>query len=145
MNLVLQREPSGANATLGKLTRDDGLFLCDTLEDRIREPADWKPTDPVTWKVPGETAIPSGTYRIALTLSHRFGRTLPLLMDVPGFDGIRIHPGNTAKDTEGCILTGVRMGPSTVVESRAAFLIVYQRIQEALNEGEKVYISVRNP
>lgn len=142
---VLQREPTQGRATLGKLTCD-GVFMCDTLEDQVRQPADWKAGDPVDpWKVKAETAIPTGKYRIRLTYSERFKRTLPILENVPGFAGIRIHPGNTHEDTEGCILTGKRMGPSTVVDSRIAFLTVYGRIQDALNAGKTVFIDVRSP
>jgi len=148
MDLILSREPSGARATLGKLclgTGGDGAFICDTLEDVVREPAGWQPGDPIMeWKVPGETAIPAGRYRVTITHSAHFGRDLPLLEGVPGFDGVRIHSGNTAADTEGCILTGKRMGPATVVESRKAFLDVYLRIKDELDAGREVWISVRN-
>ena len=137
---MLRREPGGAHATLGKLYAD-AMFQCDTLEDPVREVAG----QPVAkWKVPGETAIPQGRYRLEITYSRRFGRDLPLLLDVPGFSGVRIHPGNTAADTEGCILTGTRMGPATVVESRRAFAALLQKIDAALDAGEGVYIDIRN-
>lgn len=140
MELILEREPSGAHATLGKLSCG-GEFVCDTLEDVVRE----RPGEPVeSWKVKGETAIPAGRYAVTLTHSERFKRTLPLLGGVPGFSGIRIHPGNTAADTEGCILPGKRVGPATVIESRKVFLELYMRIDDALKAGSEVWITVRN-
>lgn len=145
--LLLQREPSGPNATLGKLWCD-GEFLCDTLEDVVRQPAgetNPTPEQVAAWKRPGETAIPAGRYRVQVTFSQRFGRSLPILVDVPGFAGVRIHPGNTDKDTEGCILPGQRMGPSTVVESRRAFAAVLVLIQTELEASRQVWLEVRNP
>lgn len=109
MELLLVREPSSDEATLGVLFVD-GAFECFTLEDVVR---------PV--KVKGATAIPAGRYRVRVTFSPRFRRLLPLVEDVPGFEGIRFHAGNSAADTEGCILPGTgRMG-DRVVGSRVAF------------------------
>ena len=114
--LRLIREPSASGATLGSLYFN-GVWNCWTLEDEIRQ----QPGRPVsTWKVHGATAIPSGTYQIDVTMSNRFGRELPILLDVPGFTGIRIHPGNTATDTEGCLLVGRRRSGARVLESRLA-------------------------
>ncbi len=93
MKLKVVRKYFGA-ATAGKLYVD-GRFFCYTLEDKIR-PA----------KIKGETAIPYGTYQVLLTHSPKFGKVVPLISDVPGFSGIRIHPGNTTADTEGCLLVG---------------------------------------
>ena len=102
MLLRLVREPSRDESTHGVLFVD-GRFECFTLEDVVREVEG----QPVTaWKVPRRTAIPAGRYRIDLTMSQRFGRILTILVDVPGFAGVRIHPGNTAVDTAGCILPG---------------------------------------
>jgi hypothetical protein len=95
MTLSLQREPTVDGVTFGTLDVD-GHRLCATLEDAVR----------VGPKVPGQTAIPAGTYTVVLTYSNRFQRVLPLLLDVPGFTGVRIHAGNSTADTEGCILVG---------------------------------------
>lgn len=111
----------------------DGAYECFTLEDVVREGP----------KVPGATAIPYGTYAVTITHSERFERDLPLVLDVPGFGGIRIHPGNTAADTEGCILVGRTKGPTFVGESRAAFNALFPKIKEALEAGDSVTLEVR--
>lgn len=124
MNLTLIRRWGSPNATIGELLIDD-VRQCFTLEDTIR-------TGP---KIPGETAIPAGRYQVVVTESARFKRALPLLIDVPGFEGVRIHPGNTAQDTEGCILVGASMGPDRVYNSRKAFGPLFDWIQQALTRG----------
>ena len=143
MELRVVREPSIGGATAGVLFVD-GKFECFTLEDQIRE----VPGTPVRdWKVRGETAIPCGRYRVIVTPSHRFKRPLPLVVDVPGFEGIRIHPGNRKVDTEGCILVGRRRakdptGEAWVGESRAAFEVLFPRIARAKGD---IWLTVENP
>jgi hypothetical protein len=90
MELLLQRKPSADGCTIGQLFVD-GVFCVFTLEDVVRDGP----------KIAHETAIPAGRYRVDVTRSQRFGRMLPILLTVPGFDGIRIHPGNVAADTSG--------------------------------------------
>lgn len=137
MRLKLERTWCGPTCTIGTLYAD-GKTECFTLEDRVRE--DGRPVN--AWKVPGETAIPTGIYGVIITPSVRFKRDLPLLVDVPGFSGVRIHPGNTAEDTEGCILVGLAKGPDSVTESRRAFEHLFKLIIESLGCGEKVTIEV---
>jgi len=138
MQMRLIREPSRGGATLGVLFLDQ-VFECFCVEDEIRE----VPGQAVeAWKVPGRTAIPQGRYHIALTHSQRFGRVLPLLDAVPGFTGIRIHPGNTAADTEGCILPGVGRNSSGVTGSRLAFGRLFERL--VVPNGEH-WITIENP
>lgn len=140
MNLTLQRRASLAHCTIGELLIDGELEMF-TLEDLIRE----RPGEPVNeWKVAGSTAIPAGRYRVTITLSVRFGRDMPLLNDVPGFSGVRIHPGNTDKDTEGCILVGTQVAGEAIVESRRAFAALFEELQAALQGGADVWIDVRN-
>lgn len=119
MELTLTREPSTAHSTPGKLLVD-GVFECFTLEDVVRPK-----------KIPGETAIPAGTYKVIIDMSNRFKRLLPLVVDVPGFAGVRIHPGNTDKDTEGCILVGTSRSKDFVGNSRAAFDVLFKKMQAA--------------
>lgn len=107
MNLILKRIHEGETFTVGQLYEETkyGLSpICYTLEDKVRQ-VEGKPVK--EWKVQNETAIPRGTYNVSVTLSNRFKVRLPLLNDVDGFTGIRIHSGNSSKNTEGCILVGM--------------------------------------
>lgn len=104
MKINLKRIYKGLNYTIGKLFID-GEYFCDTLEDADRGLNDNMDLDRILeLKKPTITAIPVGTYKILITYSPRFHQNMPLLMNVKGFDGIRIHSGNTHKDTSGCIL-----------------------------------------
>jgi len=140
MLLSLVREESANGWTLGKLAVD-GRFQCYTCEDVVRSAGD---------KVYGKTAIPAGRYRIIVNRSDRFSRLagrdvlLPLLVGVQGFEGVRIHPGNTAEDTEGCILPGNAIGDAGVLSSRPAFISLLEAIQSALRGGEQVWIEIRS-
>lgn len=143
MRLRLIREPSVAGATLGSLYIDD-VRVCETLEDELREQL-LQPVE--AWKIKGRTAIPAGRYRVVLTRSQRFGKVLPLLEDVPGFTGIRIHAGNVHADTEGCILVGldrsdVEAAEPKVFRSRDAMNRLMLRL--AQHAGE-IQIAIENP
>jgi hypothetical protein len=132
MELDLRRVELSAICTIGELYVD-GEFECYTLEDAVRDR-----------KIPGETAIPPGRYQVVLNWSPRFKRILPLLVDVPGFEGVRIHPGNTAADTEGCILVGRVRGASAVFQSRDAFDALFLKLEAATIVGREIWIEVRN-
>ena len=103
-SLTLKRKIFTDNSTIGEL-EINGKFFCHTLEDKDRDSNRNKKLE--EGKIYGQTAIPSGFYNVILNLSNRFKRILPLILNVVGFEGIRIHNGNTKKDTEGCILVGV--------------------------------------
>jgi hypothetical protein len=133
MKLTLYRTEHTADSTIGRLSIDGAPF-CYTLED-IERPAGAP-------KVFGQTAIPPGLYQVIITHSPHFGRELPLLVNVPGFDGVRIHPGNTAKDTEGCILVGMDKLADSIGHSRVAFDALFPKLQAAINAGEGVVIEV---
>ena len=113
MKLELKRRWLTEASTVGELCID-GVRECFILEDRYRPPPEPK--------VPGATCIPCGTYEVRITHSPRFNAEMPLLIDAPGFTGVRIHPGNTAKDTEGCLLPGVTKHGESVRESRIAYI-----------------------
>ena len=137
-NLRVIREPSIGGATLGSLYIN-GVWQCWSLEDALREISG----QPVTaWKVPKETAIPSGRYRVIITPSVRFQRPLPLLLDVPGFTGVRIHPGNSIADTEGCLLVGKDRQDGRVLGSRVAFEALFARLSAAVGD---IWIGIENP
>lgn len=131
MDLLLQRELPAAGCTLGRLSID-GVFECWTLEDLERAGP----------KVPGRTAIPAGTYSVRVTWSARFQTRLPLLVNVPGFEGIRIHPGNTEDDTEGCILVGRDKGRAAILRSRAAFGPLLAKLEAAEARGEPITLRI---
>ena len=140
MLLTLQRRASKGGATIGELFLD-GVHESYTLEDEIREIPG---AAVVEWKVDGKTAIPTGKYRIAMTRSPRFGKVLPLLLDVPGFSGVRIHAGNKAEHTEGCILVGEEAYENTIGRSKEALLELMAAIDMAIENNEQVWIEIKN-
>lgn len=141
MRLRLIREPSAQQTTLGVLFVN-GRYLAFSLEDEIRE----QPGVPVAqWKVPGRTAIPAGRYRVRLSWSPRFQRVLPEVLAVPGFDGIRLHPGNRHADTEGCILLGVQRAGAAIVSSRPAHAALEAQLEQAAAANEDVWLTIENP
>lgn len=135
MKILLERIYQPAGFTLGRLSID-GEFHCLTLEDEVRAGP----------KVDSKTAIPAGEYEIQVTYSPRFGKNLPILLGVPNFTGIRIHTGNYSKNTEGCILPGVKwFGEDYISDSKMAFDPLFALIKAAINRKEKVIIKITNP
>ena len=100
MKLTLTRIAKRADYTIGRLADEKGEKICDTLEPT------WRDYNVGEKKLKGRSAVPEGTYRVVVTRSQRLGSYLPLLVGVPGFEGVRIHSGNTSRDTEGCMLVG---------------------------------------
>lgn len=137
MKMTLKRDVFAPKFTLGTLTC--GSFTFQTLEDKVRE-IDGVPVE--KWKVYGETAIPRGTYKVIVNMSNRFKKKLPLLLDVPGFKGIRIHSGNTEADTEGCILVGTERRNGKIMNSRYAMMILNDTLMTALGRGENITIEI---
>lgn len=132
MRLTLERLQRDSDVTLGALSVD-GEFQCWTCEDTVRAPG---------VKVPGATAIAAGVYRVDITFSNRFQRPLPLLLNVPMFEGIRIHPGNTAADTEGCILVGEQRLGKSLGRSRIAFAALFPKLVAAKGRAESILIEI---
>jgi len=136
MKLLLQRETFSPDSTIGRLYVNS-VMECFTLEDTDRK------LEEGGEKVAGSTCIPRGTYRVILDYSNRFKRVLPRLLDVPNYVGVRIHPGNTSADTEGCILPGTGTAPDRVYNSRAAFEKLFQKMEQADEAGEEITIEIR--
>ena len=148
MELILERIAKRRTYTIGRLyiqrrvndeylagTADD--YFCDTLEPT------WRDYEHGAYKVKGRSAIPEGRYAVVISCSPKFKQWLPILLGVPKFDGIRIHAGNTAEDTEGCILVGKNKLVGQVVDSRIWLHRLKQKIVEAKSRGEPVWITVK--
>lgn len=117
MKLKLERKYLKETYTIGNLYID-GKFFCNTVEDKVRDlNKDGDLLDPGETKVYGETAIPYGTYEVEVTYSPKFRRDLPLIKNVPHFEGIRIHRGNWATDSHGCPIVGENKVKGGVINS----------------------------
>ena len=142
MEITIKRKFKGDNYTIGSLYIDDKYF-CDTLEDVDRGLTDSMSDSYIsTVKVVDQTAIPTGTYKVTITYSNRFKKLLPLINNVKGFSGIRIHSGNTKEDTSGCILVGFNTEKGKVVNSKVTFNKLFNILQDTLNNGEQVEIKI---
>jgi hypothetical protein len=119
MVITIKRLYKTETSTIGELLVN-GIWECFTLEDTERK-----------IKIKGETAIPKGTYRVIINESNRFKRLLPLLINVPNFEGVRIHSGNSNHDTEGCILVGQTRNKNYIGQSRKAFEKLFKKMQTA--------------
>ena len=130
----VERGESKASPTGGGL---EGAYFCDTLEPT------WRDYEHGAYKVKGRSAIPEGRYAVVISYSPKFKQWLPILLGVPKFEGIRIHAGNTAKDTEGCILVGKNREVGKVLDSRKWLYELKQKIVEAKDRGEAVWITIK--
>ncbi len=141
MTITIIRRPSANGATIGRLYVN-GVPEFYTCEDVVRPPSQ---------KVFGKTAIPTGTYKVLINRSERFSKLagydveLPLLLNVPGYAGVRIHAGNFPQDTAGCLLPGTGIGAdgASVINSRVAFSALFARMQQALVAGESIIVTIR--
>ena len=134
MELILTRIARKAEYTIGRLEDENGKKLCDTLEPI------WRNYDGGELKIPKKSAIPEGTYRVVTTYSLRFRKYLPLLVGVPGFEGVRIHSGNTSRDTEGCILVGHNLQVGKVLWSR----ITLEKLMKLIENEKELYLTIKN-
>ncbi len=136
MHLLLTRTVFSPAATIGVLALD-GQPFCHVLEDVVR-PAGQA-------KIFGRTAIPAGSYGVVITYSTRFRQPMPLLLQVPGYEGVRIHSGNSAADTEGCLLVGTYdpRRPDWVSNSRATYAGLFARLQAARDAGQSLRLTIK--
>lgn len=142
MKLELKRKALMDTYTVGDLFIND-VFFCNILEDKVRDfNKDGDLEDKGETKVYGKTAIPYGTYTIDLTYSNRFKKILPLIEDVPGFEGIRIHSGNSAEDSSGCLLCGNNTEKGMVTDSRKVFEKLMIRLVDAHEMKETITIKI---
>ena len=140
MRIELVRIAFKSTYTIGKLYVD-GKYFSDVLEDKDRGlDSSMTESEILEKKVKGQTAIPTGHYVINITYSPKYKRMMPLLLDVKGFSGIRIHSGNTAKDTEGCLIVGKNKKVGMVLESRDT----YQRLFKMMQGQEEITIDIRS-
>ena len=148
MELILERIAKRKTYTIGRLsileevideysTGTAERYFCDTLEPT------WRDYKNGAYKVKGRSAIPEGRYAVVISFSPKFKQWLPILLGVPKFDGIRIHAGNTAADTEGCILVGKNRLVGQVLDSRIWLHRLKQKIVEAKSRGEPVWITIK--
>ena len=157
MELILERIAKRKTYTIGRLSLSpdpspvergepkasptggglEGAYFCDTLEPT------WRDYEHGAYKVKGRSAIPEGRYAVVISYSPKFKQWLPILLGVPKFEGIRIHAGNTAKDTEGCILVGQNREVGKVLDSRKWLYELKQKIVEAKDRGEAVWITIK--
>lgn len=145
-NLILrvERKWKKKDYTIGNLYIND-VFFSNILEDTVRGlRQDMTPEEIKKIKIHGQTAIPSGRYEIRVTLSARFRRQLPILLNVPGYAGVRIHPGNTDANTEGCLLPGKNDRVGQVSNSRATMAILQKRMEDTIARGGKVFIEIED-
>ncbi len=148
MEFVLKRIAKKKCYTIGKLyvkqpiideylRGEKFIYICDTLEPQ------WRDYAKGARKIKEKSAIPEGRYPVVITYSPTFKKWLPLLVNVPMFEGIRIHAGNTVEDTKGCILVGENLKKGMVLNSRKYVKIVKEKIVEAKEKGEGVWIEIR--
>ena len=144
MELILERIAKRKTYTIGRLYEayqqgvgEGLLYFCDTLEPT------WRDYEHGAYKVKGRSAIPEGRYAVVISFSPKFRQWLPILLGVPKFEGIRIHAGNTSEDTEGCILVGKNREVGKVLDSRKWLYELKQKIVEAKDKGEAVWLTIK--
>lgn len=143
MELLLERKYCKPHYTIGKLYVDN-VYLCDTLEPPYgATTSDMTPYEITRVKArSGLISIPKGSYQVIINHSPRFHKDLPLLLNVPGYEGIRIHTGNTVSDTVGCILVGYNRRKGMVLNSRSAMYFLMEKLNGAVARKEKIWITI---
>ena len=136
MKIEVNRIFKASNYTIGELSVNNN-YICDTLEDKVRVDGE---------KVYAETAIPTGAYTLVSSYSNRFKKVMPEILNVPNFSGIRIHCGNSSKDTEGCLLVGKWDGKTEnwISDSKNSYNKLYPLLEEAFNKKENITITIKD-
>ena len=143
MTIRIDRKWKKAEYTISRVFIHGNYLGCNALEDTDRGLLQSMQIAEIQKrKIKGKTAIPRGYYDVKVTWSEKYQRNMPLVMDVPGFSGIRLHSGNAAKDTEGCILFGKNDKVGWISDSRYWTDKIYRLIDAALKKGEKVTLIV---
>lgn len=146
LKILVERISKQETYTIGKLYIE-GYYFCDTVEDKVRDLQDRNHDgdfdDRGEGKVYGQTAIPAGTYPLTLSMSNRFKRLLPELHNVPGFEGVRIHSGNTAEDSHGCLIVGINDKKGWVSRSRNYETALVAKLKEYCDDGFKIQITIQ--
>lgn len=128
--------------TIGQLF-ENGVFLCNTIEDRDRGLNNNMAASAILKiKVPNETAIPTGTYKLVVSESPKFKRDLIEVVGVPGFVGIRIHKGNTAQDSAGCIIPGINTEKGKVTDSTKYEELLTKKVKAAIAKNDDCYLTI---
>ena len=138
MEIKVIRNILTSEYTVGKLYID-GIYICDTIEDRYREIK--KKED----KIYGVTAIPCGRYPVVLDFSSKYSKIMPHILDVPYFSGIRLHPGNSDEDSLGCLIVGEfvpGVAGGWVKNSRIAYDKVFAKLKGASDKSERIFITI---
>lgn len=130
MNIEVIRTTKTDKSTIGEMYID-GQFFCHTLEDVVRDK-----------KIYGETAIPTGKYEVIVNYSNRFKQQMPLLLNVPNFEGIRIHIGNDSSSTSGCLLIGMTKADNFIGQSKVAYAAFMARLKK-VGKTEKIWITIK--
>lgn len=142
MNILVERFYKGPKYTVGRLYID-GKLICNTMEDKDRGLTQDMPSDEIKKKkVYSQTAIPTGTYNVVVNNSPKFKRNLPRLLNVPGYEGILIHRGNTHHDSAGCILCGENKLVGKVINSTKYEKLITELLTAAQNRNEKITITI---
>ena len=142
MELRLERKYRSNNYCIDKLYIN-GKYFSDALEDPDRGLTDSMSLEEIKKiKIKGNTCIPYGTYNVTITYSPRFKKNLPLIKNVKGFEGIRVHNGNIPQHTEGCVLLGFNKIKGQVINSKDTVNKFIDIVQDALNKGDKVPITI---
>ena len=142
MELKLVRTKLTTKSTIGKLYIDD-IFYCYTLEDTDRGMLQSMSIEDINKKkVYGVTAIPRGTYEVIVNMSSRFKVLMPLLLNVKGYEGVRIHKGNIPENTLGCILVGMKEGIDCITESKLAYDFLLTKINKAIANKQEITLTI---